>query len=451
MTDDSTHDALAAIRGLADLRIAEDEAERAAIPGSPYEQAALALRLLDDRRNPRDDERFVLGLPRGAELSAVHETLAAIAAREPVVVVEGWLTHVTGGGIGLSTAQLVSSAFLQLPTVEPVATKLYEVLTSLDDTIRSRVRQMVVASGKHDVALLDVLRAVLTSDDVHRHCAETALGIAAATGGAALIVARARRDRALRRIQAMSDMPLQWSMHGSRVASSLVLVQAITASRSPLLVATAKLELERCSSPSDREQWAAALLAVDPDAPAYLARMRNRPGWGTVTGTLSPSPEPLGELLSPLADVRRRAVELLARKPRFEHIQAFLLAAELDRHLLPTARTARWRPLEVSRWLPIFTALTDGPESFAVLAHIGRGVSYTVDWVVAVRSRTLLDELLDAGAARLPWPEQQLTDELRDLAERGVDAFAAGFALRPLDATELADLDAQEAEISSRA
>lgn len=332
------------------------------------------------------------------------------------------------------------------PAAQDVAVAELEAqLTSSDRSMRRRAFQTIRASGRRDAALVAIARTILTGD-APREVAESALLVAAVLGAPALIAARARRDRTQRIADAMSALPLVERVAAARAVSTDVLAEAVVLAHDPVLAATAKLELERCHHTVDRERWARALIAADPaGGEAYLARMRGRPGWGTVVGELPPPAlDPLDDLLSPLADVRRRALDALAAAPHAERLQALLLAAELDRDLMRELYKQSWRSLQATAWLPVLAAHGDMRPMDRVLGGDSQ--------LAALRADQWIDELVASGVGRaaLPVP-QQLSAGLRELAARGVADYGAQLAVPPPSDQELVDLDAEEAEIASQA
>ena len=452
--DDDTAAALVALRGLGTERAADEAAELAAIPGSPAEQAALALAILEDQRPRSVEDRRTLGLPRaaapGAWLSTVERRLGEL---DDATVIDQWLIRVERGASlrRRVVAAVAIAALARPPSLTPWLDRLDRVLRGSAGGARSVILEaMQQRTAPVDPGMLAVLRRILGDPAILRDVAEDAVRIASACArrapdAAALIAARARSDRGQRLAEAVSSTP-----RDQRTAiSSAALAEAIHASGCPGLAATVLLELER---PYERARWAQALLAIAGDAGArYLARMRGRPGWSALAGTApEPPADPLEGLTSPLADVRRAALEALASAPRSAHLQAFLLAAELDRHVMRRIYRMSWQRLTPVPWIPLLGAHTGVSQpTDALLAHPAAGLHVLGDQLAVLRADQLLDQLLDANAARAPMGvPQELTPALRTLADEGVEAFATRLATPPLSDEERAGLEAEEAELA---
>jgi len=149
---------------------------------------------------------------------------------------------------------------------------------------------------------------------------------------------------------------------------------------------------------------------------------------------LPPPPTPLEAVTSPVADLRRRALDNLARQPRAEHLLALLLAAELDRHIALDVDRGRWEPPDTGRWLPLLVTPTGSRRRFSVTSQP-------------------LVELLDARAFErdLAVP-QRLTPDLEELRAVGAAAFATRIAAPVrLSDDERARLEAAEAALANEA
>ncbi len=199
--------------------------------------------------------------------------------------------------------------------------------------------------------------------------------------------------------------------------------------------------------------WARALVAVaGDDGRRYLDRMRGRPGWSALLGAAPAAPDgPLEGLTDPLADVRRASLEALAGAPRDEHLQALLLAAELDRFIARQVDRRSWSLPISHRWFPLLRACADANRPIdRVLARADSRGDLFVEQLQVMRVEQLFEQLLSGGAARSTFAVPQvLTPMLRDLAAIGVEAFARRLALPVLlSADERAALEAREAELA---
>ncbi len=190
------------------------------------------------------------------------------------------------------------------------------------------------------------------------------------------------------------------------------------------LAATAMLELEERGG--GNPEWAKALIAVAGDMGiAHLERMRSRPNWSDLLPSSDPMPLGLDALISPIADIRRRALEVFVTTPRPVHVRALLLAAELDRHVIRNVLHLSWTMLEVSAWLPLLVEYASVTRLTEQLARLPRDRSEFADALVATRARTLLLDLIEAGLGRARMDSaQELSPALRELETDGVVAFA---------------------------
>ncbi|HWU88011.1 MAG TPA: hypothetical protein VN253_12080 [Kofleriaceae bacterium] len=452
--EDSTEEALEVLRGLPAQRLADQEAERSAVQGTKPEQAALALAILGERRPWNIDDRRTLGLSRaadeGAWLATVERRLGEL---DPDVVVDRWLVAVEAHP-NLHVLPAVAAALGRLPSLAPFADRLEHLLRAASRWPQHLVRDALVESSVTiDAAALGLLHRILVDPVLPGDRAAAALLIAGAFArrapeAAALIAERVRADRS----QVLRDADARLPIDQHVAISTSILAEAVHASGCPSLSATVLLELERGY---DRARWAKALLAIAGDAGArYLARMRGRPGWSALAGTPPEVPaDPLEGLTSPLADVRRAALVALAEAPRPDHLQAFLLGAELDRYTMRTIYRTSWQGLTPIPWLPLLRAHAGTwrpTDSF--LAHTAPGTSLLREQIAVMRADLLLDELLDANSARTEMAvPQALTPALRELAEEGVEAFVPRVATPPLSAEERAALEAEEAELAALA
>ena len=452
--EDETAAALAALRGLDAERAADEDAERAATPGSASEQAVLALTILGERRPWHVEDRRTLGLARAADdegwPDAVERRLREL---DDAAVIDGWLALADRDASPRrpTLRTLVATALARTTDLAPFLHRL-DALLRRPSPAATDVMIEAATCGAAGLApdVIELLHGILRDPEVRREVAEHAVLIAGAGArcsrrAAALIAERARADRARRLGEAEANLPIE----RCTTVSSSTLAEAVRTSGCALLTATALLELERAA---DRAPWARALLAIAPDAGAqYLARMRGRPGWSALAGAPPERPgDPLTGLTSPLADVRRAALEALSRAPRPEHLQAFLLGAELDRFVTDRMYRTPWRRLTPTPWLPLLIAHATGATTLdSVLANPPRRRTLLLEQLAVLRADQLLDQLLDGHAARAAMPvAQELSPALRELAEHGVEACANQIAVPPLPAEDRAALELEEAELA---
>ncbi len=352
---------------------------------------------------------------------------------------------------GYRTIGHAARAFARVTHVDSVMDPLRALLASASTSVRHLIRDMLIASGRDDEALVHMLRAIVDDDEASRHVAEDALRVAApiatrSQAAAVMIATRIRRDRSQRIADALSALPLDERVAAARAVASHALADIVATARCTRLYASAALELE--SARTDREPWARALLACDP-APArvYLDRMRNRPGWGRVLGELPPPAlDPLVDLTSPIADVRRRALDTLSRAPRRDHVQALLLATELDMYVTREIEKSSWPTLQAPEWLHLLVAYAPPSPAMSFFARMP-----PVTEIHVLYAQILLNKLVEEDRARRPFAEpQRLTPALGELAARDVAAYARDHAVPPLDAAALAELEAREADIIAR-
>lgn len=466
---DPEDDPLAAIRGLAAARVADELAEQSAQPGSPAEQARLAIEVLETRRPWSVEDRRVLGLPREADDEPWHEVVERrLREIDPVVVAECWLAALEtelGQGFGSAaksafgrrTLAAATSAFGRLTSFSPMAASVRRAFFSGPSALR--LLRAALSTAPVDAALVDILREAL-APEAPREVAESALLLTGSFAHRApelvpMIARRARFDRGQRFAEAQSALPLDERIAAARAASSAVLAEAIAASGAPALAPTALIELEGATSSLERDRWARTLVAVAGDAGTrYVERMRGRPGWSELLGSAPErAPDPLDDLLSPLADLRRAALETLAATPRPERLLALLLAAELDRYITRHIYRSSWSALQPRAWLPLLATVSASSKPIdRDLTRVELHDNVLYEQLTIMRAGFLLDELIDAGAARAPMPvAQELTPALRELAAQGPAAYAAAIATPPLTAEERAELDRDEAEVAASA
>ncbi|MGN6104146.1 MAG: hypothetical protein ACTHU0_03510 [Kofleriaceae bacterium] len=389
-----------------------------------------------------------------------------------VVVFEAWLTAVEADA-GWRSMDAAVAALSRSGGISASAPRVRRLLCDAPASSRQRICDALIAATGDagmpiDGPLLQLVRSILVDPATARAPASDVVMLAGALArrapaAAAILAERIRADRVQQRADAHSPLPLEQRVAAARAVSSSTHVAAVTRSGCPALAPIALLELEDCTYEHDLERWARALLAVAGEAgAAYLARMRGRPGWSALLGEAPVLPAaPLLGLLSSIADVRRRSLEALAASPRPEHLQALLLAAELDRHVMRSVLRRSWRQIEPTGWLRIlleYTGSTSDMEALArpaldrVLMRLPRGLSDFGDSLLATRPRMLLEDLIDAGAPRAAMPTpQQLTPELVELAEVGVEAYATRLLVTGLTAEDRASLEQEEAELAASA
>jgi hypothetical protein len=215
------------------------------------------------------------------------------------------------------------------------------------------------------------------------------------------------------------------------------------------LAATAMLQLEEHHEPAPA--WAHALVAIAGDVGRrHLERMRPRPGWSGLVGA-SPAETGPDALVSPIADVRRSAIESLAAAPRPQLLRALLLAVELDRYVVRDVLQRPWVAPQVTGWLPILANVSTGVDRD--LATIPSGYSEFFDAVASTRATHLLVDLVDVGSSRVPLATaQDLSPPLRELEADGPATFVARHIPDPrLTAEELRTLDQGESELAAAA
>ncbi|MCE9575499.1 MAG: hypothetical protein K8W52_20265 [Deltaproteobacteria bacterium] len=453
--DDDTADALESLRRLSAEHSARRDDGHVLDPAA---QSSLALAIVEARRSWNLEDERALGLPGTADASDWGGTVARCLDRmDAALVVDAWLRQVERGE-PLShrlARDAVSRALARLVEVAPFALRLEVVLRGGDAAARGVI---VVAMRLRDtpvpVEWIQVLLRILVDPAVFRDVAEDVVGIAGFIARrdprvASLIATRARFDRARRADQAW-DTPRD----AQTVVSSEAIAEAVRASGCAALAPTAMLELERPMRPA--AHWARALVAVAGDDGArYLDRMRGRRGWSTLHGAAPAVPYgPLEGLTDRLADVRGAALEALAGAPRDEHLQALLLAAELDRFIARQIDREAWSLPISSRWLPSFRACADANRPIdRVLARPDSRGDLFVEQLQVMRVEQLFEQLLSSDAARSVFAVSQiLTPALSELAAIGVEEFARRLAPpAPLSVEERAALEAQEAEVAAGA
>lgn len=471
--EDDTPAALAAIRGLAAEREADEIAERETRPDPPPAQAARAIAILESQRRWTIEDRRALGLTRSADEGDWSATVRRrMDELDGVVVFEAWLTAVEADA-GWRSMDAAVAALLRSGGISASAPRVRRLLCEAPSSSRQRICDALIAATGDagmpiDRPLLQLVRSILVDPETAREPASSVVMLAGALArrapaAAAILAERIRADRVQQRADANSPLPLEQRVAAARAVSSSTHVAAVTRSGCPALAPIALLELEDCTYEHDLERWARALLAVAGEAgAAYLARMRDRPGWSALLGEAPVLPAaPLLGLLSPIADVRRRSLEALAASPRPEHLQALLLAAELDRHVTRKVLRRSWRQIEPGRWPPWMFPLArstpglsaDFVRSYEHLYHrLPRDIGGFFGALLDTNARFLLEDLIDAGAPRAAMPTpQQLTPELVELAEVGVEAYATRLLVTGLTAEERAAIEQEEAELAASA
>jgi hypothetical protein len=483
--DGDTRAMLVGLRALLAERAADEAAELAAGHESHAMQATRAIAILEDQRAWNVEDRRALGLPPSVcadgWLLAVRLRLAEL---EPFAVLDAWFDAVEAGD-AYHTLPVAVEAFGRITTIAPCAERLYGILRDSSEASLRGVRKALAHSHMSiDADLLRLIRGLLVDPASSRETANTAIAIAGELAcrepsAAAMIAERVRADRK----QWPSEVWLPLS--ACRTVPHWDAAGAVERSGCASLAATALLELEERGTGDPR--WASALVAVAGDeGRAHLARMRGRPGWSELSPPLAPPPDGLDALVSPIADVRRRALDAMAAAPRSEHLRALLLGAELDRHVVQDVLRRRWEQQEPTKWQAIFSApdvakhLDRGLvarglrrlfDAFSLtrvarllLGFIGAGTPapirvarLLVELIDAgtrapTRAAPLLVELIDAGIPRAPMSiPQELTPALRELEAVGAAAFAAQHIPDPrLTADEIASLDATEAELARK-
>jgi hypothetical protein len=451
--DDDTRSVLASLRALPAERAADEAAELAAGHESHAAQAVRAIAILEDRRAWSVEDRRALGLPSsvGADrwLAAVRGRLAEL---DPGAVLDAWF-DVVAAGEGCRTVPVAAEALGRVTTIAPLAERLRSILRdSPEETVRGARDALVASQVPIDATLLRLVRGLLVDPASSRETATAAIVVAGELArrepaAAAMIAERVRADRPQWRM----DVYRPPSATG-RTVDSEAAARAVERSGCASLAATALLELEERGSADSR--WATALVAVaGDDGRAHLARMRGRPRWSGLSPPPAPHAVGLDALVSPIADVRRSALDAMAAAPRPEHLRALLLGTELDRHVVRDVLRLQWTRSQPTEWLSILSAHDAATRLDRRLAGIPRGLDEFVDAVAATRAVHLLLELIDTGAARSPMSiAQELTPALRELEANGAAAFAAWHIPDPrLTAAELASLDNAEAELAASA
>jgi hypothetical protein len=433
--------------------------------------AARALAILAGGRDwPRD--RDALGLPHGYisrkdEKAIIERRLGELG---DAAVIDGWLVLVERDKAPHSTdvQTLVSVVVARQTSLAPFLARIDRALRRAYHLARDVLVEAGTLATAADPALIEVLRGILCDLDQLSNVAEATVRVAGAEvtvlvagawarldpRAAGLVAARARIDRLRRRREFKARIP---SAQMTTV-SNLTLAEVVRTSRCAALASTAMFELERGSS---LELWAPALLAIaGAEGMRYLTRMRGRPGWSALGGEAPEVPaDPLEGLTSPLADVRWAALEALSEEPRIEHVQAFLLAAELDRFATRRIYRQRWfeHRNRLIGWMGLLRVLAEQPSLAdelidAAIHHRQPSSARFFGALGALIDGPALNQLLDANVARtVKLDRQELTPALRELAEQGVEAFAQKIVVRPLSDDERAALEAEEAELAALA
>lgn len=452
-TSDDTERALAVLRGLPAERAAEEAEERDAVPEPVAMQAARAMGILEHRREWALEDRRALGLPPSVGSDGWSAVVRGrLTALEPGVVLDAWFDLVEAREGGRTMAVAVD-AFTRLVTIAPLVDRLRSLLRDGGEDVIRRVKEAIVAAEVPiDDVLLRLVRDLLVDPSSSRETATAALVIAGELARrepavAAMMAERIRADRGLWRHEvhlAHSAPP--------KTADNDAAARAVERSGCASLAATAMLQLEERGTGDPR--WARALAAVGGDqGGAHLVRMRGRPGWSELAPAIEPSQHELDSLVSPIADVRRRALDRLVAEPRPEHLRALLLAAELDRYVVREQLRLPWTRPRPTQWLRLLASHEKALRLDRRLAELPRGVSELGDALAATSAEHLLVDLIDAGAAHAPMTfDQELTPALRELEMDGAAAFAQRHIPDPrLTAEELATLDEAEAQLAASA
>lgn len=150
--------------------------------------------------------------------------------------------------------------------------------------------------------------------------------------------------------------------------------------------------------------------------------------------------------------VRRAALEDIAEAPRPAYLQAFLLAAELDRHLTRDLYKSPWIPLRPVRWLPLLAAHAGRHTALARYSPADVQAHPLAEPLAGLRADDLLSELLDRGAGRREMEvAQELTPALRALASGDLHHIARALAPSPPSREEIAELERAELALARTA
>ena len=284
--DDFREQLLQELREASAIAEEEEEAERAAQQPRPAaELAAAAIAVLADGRPWSLEERRALGLPPSVDgapddwSASIEELLGKLDGE---VVVASWLGALEEGKHGSSLQAVAAAALGRIESVARFAGRLRALLAGASSEARMWVRDALAAPNVPiDPAFLDLIEGLLLGEETDRETAAAAMFIAGPAARrsravAAMVAARVRRDRSRRITDAVGRDP-------PRAVPKSTIAEALSESASPLLAATAMLELDASHYPSDHERWGRVLVAIaGEEGLAHLFRRMNDPGWGCV-------------------------------------------------------------------------------------------------------------------------------------------------------------------------